>query len=284
MSKDQASSAAPLNSGDAELRKALEIVARWELPETGEKWGDGTPMSYGAAFGSNGERDYMRKVARAALAVPAIPAPTEQSESIRDFADFREDLERLSEPGLAKAQAKVIRKAIYDTIDARVRNFASRAAPDQPAVVVPEGWQLVPIEPTEAMRQASYNVNVGSVYEQQRVWKVMLAASPAPPSSESTAGQEADPTPSKGEDAYEITKYSLCIPLSIEQFAALEEVDYLDAVLPALQKLGAEEIEYDGHFGSAVFLSVDSIGKADAVVAEVRRLALKSADGAGEGE
>jgi len=40
--------------------------------------------------------------------------------SIRDFADFREDVERLSTAD--SRTAKHIRKAIYDTIDARVRN------------------------------------------------------------------------------------------------------------------------------------------------------------------
>jgi hypothetical protein len=52
-----------------ELEEALEKIARWigEFPETGDKWDDGTPVSYGAAFGSNGERDYMRTIASDAL-------------------------------------------------------------------------------------------------------------------------------------------------------------------------------------------------------------------------
>jgi hypothetical protein len=51
------------------MRVALERIARWmgEFPPTGQKWDDGTPMSYSACFGSNGERDYMRSVAREAL-------------------------------------------------------------------------------------------------------------------------------------------------------------------------------------------------------------------------
>lgn len=44
------------------------------------------------------------------------------STSIRDYPDFTEDVLRLFEPGLARKQAKIIRKAIYDVIDARVRN------------------------------------------------------------------------------------------------------------------------------------------------------------------
>lgn len=56
------------------LEAALGQIERWELPETGQFWlnNDGTisdrPMSYGYLYGSNGERDYMRTIARKALA------------------------------------------------------------------------------------------------------------------------------------------------------------------------------------------------------------------------
>lgn len=53
------------------LRGALKRIEKWfgEFPETGEFWdGDESrPMSYGVLNGSNGERDYMRAVARQAL-------------------------------------------------------------------------------------------------------------------------------------------------------------------------------------------------------------------------
>lgn len=56
----------------ARLRAALERVAQWhgEFPETGEVWPDGTPVSYRAQHGYDGERDFMRAVARAALDTP----------------------------------------------------------------------------------------------------------------------------------------------------------------------------------------------------------------------
>lgn len=59
--------------------------------------------------------------------------------SIRDYPDFTEDIERLSAPGLAKKQAKIIRKAIYDAIDARVRNsiIAAQMALASPSPAVP---------------------------------------------------------------------------------------------------------------------------------------------------
>ncbi len=61
---------ARLLASNAEMREALEKIARWfgEFPATGQKWPDGSELSYAAAFGSNGERDFMREIARAALA------------------------------------------------------------------------------------------------------------------------------------------------------------------------------------------------------------------------
>lgn len=51
--------------------EALDTIERWrDFPSTRDKWLDGSPVSYGAAFGSNGERDYMRQLARAARAMP----------------------------------------------------------------------------------------------------------------------------------------------------------------------------------------------------------------------
>lgn len=53
------------------LRLALERIARWhgEFPETGKFWDEEKtrPTSYRTEYGSNGERDYMRQVARNAL-------------------------------------------------------------------------------------------------------------------------------------------------------------------------------------------------------------------------
>lgn len=48
---------------------ALKIIQQWQLPATGKFWdNDKTqPMSYGACYGSNGERDFMRNIANEAL-------------------------------------------------------------------------------------------------------------------------------------------------------------------------------------------------------------------------
>lgn len=62
----------------AKARKALEQIARWDgFPDTGRFWDvpDNTePMFYRACFGSNGEREFMREIARKALA--SLPAHT----------------------------------------------------------------------------------------------------------------------------------------------------------------------------------------------------------------
>ncbi|MCA0366770.1 MAG: hypothetical protein LCH57_01730 [Proteobacteria bacterium] len=71
--------AAPPAADEDRVRIAVEAlgkIERWfgEFPETGRFWPDESgqatdqPMSYSACWGSNGERDYMRSVARQALA------------------------------------------------------------------------------------------------------------------------------------------------------------------------------------------------------------------------
>jgi hypothetical protein len=53
------------------MEAALSIVRDWKLPATGRFWDDGKktrPLSYEAAYGSNGVRDYMKNIANDALA------------------------------------------------------------------------------------------------------------------------------------------------------------------------------------------------------------------------
>ncbi len=57
-------------------KKTLRQINGWiGFPDTGERWPNGQPMSYGACYGSNGERDYMRSIARDALAAIANVTP-----------------------------------------------------------------------------------------------------------------------------------------------------------------------------------------------------------------
>ncbi len=50
-----------------ELENALTKIEAWEMPDTGRTWDDGSPMSYAACWGTNGEQDHIRGIARAAL-------------------------------------------------------------------------------------------------------------------------------------------------------------------------------------------------------------------------
>lgn len=65
-----------LEKETARLRLALSKIARWygEFPKVVDP--EGKKCSYAAAYGSNGERDYMRMVAQDALS----PAPTKRAD------------------------------------------------------------------------------------------------------------------------------------------------------------------------------------------------------------
>lgn len=67
-----------LREQTARMSRALEKIEAWQdFPATGRTWESGQPMSYATAYGSNGERDYMRGVARDALeAVSAMEKKT----------------------------------------------------------------------------------------------------------------------------------------------------------------------------------------------------------------
>lgn len=56
-----------LLADNARLREALERIEAWEMPATGLSHDDGHPKSYGWCYGSNGERDVIRKLAADAL-------------------------------------------------------------------------------------------------------------------------------------------------------------------------------------------------------------------------
>ena len=48
-------------------RKALESIAKWEMPSTGKFWPNGNEVSYDYLYGSNGERSHIRRIALEAL-------------------------------------------------------------------------------------------------------------------------------------------------------------------------------------------------------------------------
>lgn len=78
---------AELTEANNALMIALHKVADWRLPGSNRTWDDGTPMSYGAAFGSNGERDYMQAVAMEAIELAALAGSATPSTNSSTAAD-----------------------------------------------------------------------------------------------------------------------------------------------------------------------------------------------------
>lgn len=57
-----------MGNREKRLEDALKTIIEWEdFPLTDQTWGNGKRMSYSVVYGSNGERDYMREIARKAL-------------------------------------------------------------------------------------------------------------------------------------------------------------------------------------------------------------------------
>jgi len=94
-------------------------------------------------------------------------------------------LDALNKPGVEYLNCAAYTKAGLWMLDEdqRVPVYAS---PPAPAVAVPEGWKLVPVEPTEAMLDRGGEA-VENGYFGDRVWSDMLAAAPEPPATRSEA-------------------------------------------------------------------------------------------------
>lgn len=67
--EQQAAQIEALRADAERLRSALEKIEAWHgaFPPTGKFHPEGGEMSFGWCFGSNGEREFMREIARAAL-------------------------------------------------------------------------------------------------------------------------------------------------------------------------------------------------------------------------
>ena len=66
--------------------------------------------------------------------------------------------------------------------------------------------------------------------------------------------------------------YNCQVKLTVEQFLKLEQLDFLGVVQPALEAQGADDIEYDGHFGPFVFFTVQNEREAQDVAGELGSL------------
>jgi len=58
---------------------------------------------------------------------------------------------------------------------------------------------------------------------------------------------------------FKIVDYGIKIDLSVSQFNKLIEISFIDTVLPAMEKIGVYNIEYDGHFGYSIFFRTENL-------------------------
>lgn len=74
---------------------------------------------------------------------------------------------------------------------------------------------------------------------------------------------------------YEITKYSVAVELDMGEFVLLDNQGpehFLDVVMPRLSKLGAMDIEYNGHFGAAIFFDVEKQEEIPLVIEAIKAI------------
>lgn len=71
---------------------------------------------------------------------------------------------------------------------------------------------------------------------------------------------------------FEVSRYQCSVELSILQFKKLEEIDYLDFVMPELKKVGGYDIEYNGHFGAAIYFTADNLEDAQKVTKSIEKM------------
>ena len=132
---------------------------------------------------------------------------------------------------------------------------AIRAHP-APQVAVPEGWKLVPVEPTVEMRKSA-KAAVGP-YISNTCWNAMLAAAPAVKESLTTAGEPVAPEPDVAAlvEALESAK-NLIANHSGEALPdkyAGDQIEQIDAALAALAPDEREIAARPGYAGVTVWV------------------------------
>ena len=90
-----------------------------------------------------------------------------------------------TEDGLAQVALQPYWDAFIDARDEATKSLVESGAgmqPEQPKVSVPDGWKLVPIEPTPKMIDATWNEDINVVESHRRnrrIYAAMLAAAPS---------------------------------------------------------------------------------------------------------
>jgi hypothetical protein len=145
-------------------REALEKIHTWigQFPATGKNWPDSQePVSYGAAYGSNGERDFMRNVAGKALSALANidkeVEPVEPDDQPKfDYSAILKYAEKMGLPTLRAEIAKsdpfcwISNESIY-----RLRNGGNSSRNTVPVHAAQSNISCMPLylnqQPTQAV-------------------------------------------------------------------------------------------------------------------------------------
>jgi len=135
-----------------DVRKALQTIARWDLPATGKTWPSGGAVSYEAEYGSNGARDYMRQVALNALAALDVPPAVAQQAAAQAQSAPAESLECWSH-NEEDFNARSLDELIHDhDLQPGATVWVGEAVHPEPKSLFNTDWLI------ESMGEAAYDI------------------------------------------------------------------------------------------------------------------------------
>jgi len=71
---------------------------------------------------------------------------------------------------------------------------------------------------------------------------------------------------------FTVDRIECSVELSNRQWDKLDNLDYLDFINPTLEKLGAGDIEYNGHFGQRIMFCCDDHQQATQIVNKIEEI------------
>ncbi|KAF1019667.1 MAG: hypothetical protein GAK30_02983 [Paracidovorax wautersii] len=152
------------------LREALQQIADWRLPETGQFWVSdlSRPIRYETLHGSNGARDYMRGVARAALAAtPVREAAPDTADEWRRLA-LQFDGHRMQAIGLLKLIAHTLKggeKFSAPLIEKDIESFLAAVPLSGEEVLAQRIAALAPVREAAEQPASEYPADLRAQFE-----------------------------------------------------------------------------------------------------------------------
>lgn len=198
MSQDRSSTPDELAATQQPVRDGHELTPEQEAEVIAGRWTAELVKAFRAACVSEESNDGCKTpiIALCDLALCAFSESTTISEPPQDWKDI---FVEYGEKGRSQAW-------LYQQIAAHSR----RATPSAVAPIIPAGWKLVPIEPTDEMVIAGVMEGVGDSFrvhderQMQRMWADMLQAAPAAtvaPSATLSTSQVQKPRENSNNDA-----------------------------------------------------------------------------------